>query len=390
MRLDRFLFLAMFMVPLQFIILVLRMHNHETPSKRMIFRRQNSFNSTGPYLDMARQQLDRLETSYGILQEELQRSKSHGHAFQRLEGIQSRIDKLLRDLDDLQSTPQAKMSSNTTEENMKPELGKIYIAIQLLRKRLSSMVERKNESSTGMFPTYGDDSKFNVTSIEKSNAKAEAKRGVLICKGKRIDSEVIYWKVVPGDADYESPYRRKNELAKKFLTFKYDPSGYNNLRMSFESLAVLAHAMGRVFVIPPDDQEESEKNINYKNYTRDLGINDIFNMELLRSHKGFSTLTMDEFIEKEAKPGHIKNIRPPRFERSLRGDALWKYLISVADVSYGWNTKFFVFDDHDGEIQISEENSPPGPMLDRLHAFFGQDENGRAIVNYNKVFLEYF
>jgi hypothetical protein len=31
------------------------------------------------------------------------------------------------------------------------------------------------------------------------------RRGVMICDGKQTDSEVIYWTIVPGDAEYESP-----------------------------------------------------------------------------------------------------------------------------------------------------------------------------------------
>ena len=31
------------------------------------------------------------------------------------------------------------------------------------------------------------------------------KKGLLFCNGKQTDSEVIYWKIVPGDSTYESP-----------------------------------------------------------------------------------------------------------------------------------------------------------------------------------------
>jgi hypothetical protein len=34
--------------------------------------------------------------------------------------------------------------------------------------------------------------------VHKPN-KAEEKKGSLICNGKNIDSEIIYWKVVPGN-----------------------------------------------------------------------------------------------------------------------------------------------------------------------------------------------
>ena len=35
--------------------------------------------------------------------------------------------------------------------------------------------------------------------------KEEEKKGLLFCNGKQTDSEVIYWKIVPGDSTYESP-----------------------------------------------------------------------------------------------------------------------------------------------------------------------------------------
>ena len=31
------------------------------------------------------------------------------------------------------------------------------------------------------------------------------RKGLLHCNGKQTDSEVIYWKIVPGDSTYESP-----------------------------------------------------------------------------------------------------------------------------------------------------------------------------------------
>ena len=41
--------------------------------------------------------------------------------------------------------------------------------------------------------------------ISRIKSKLSQRRGDLICKGKKVDSEVIYWKVVEGDDQYESP-----------------------------------------------------------------------------------------------------------------------------------------------------------------------------------------
>ena len=74
----------------------------------------------------------------------------------------------------------------------------------------------------------------------------------MICNGKRVDSEIIYWKIVPGDAQYESPITPHHaNHHDRYLSFEYDQGGWNNVRMSLECLIVVAHAMGRTLIIPP-------------------------------------------------------------------------------------------------------------------------------------------
>ena len=53
------------------------------------------------------------------------------------------------------------------------------------------------------------------------------KQGSLFCNGSKVDSEVIYWKVVPGDIDYESPITpHHDEHHDRYLTFAYDGGGW--------------------------------------------------------------------------------------------------------------------------------------------------------------------
>ena len=69
--------------------------------------------------------------------------------------------------------------------------------------------------------------------ISKIKNKLSQRRGDLVCKGKKVDSEIIYWKVVEGDEQYESPITpHHNEHHEKYLTFAYDEGGWNNVRMS--------------------------------------------------------------------------------------------------------------------------------------------------------------
>ena len=116
-------------------------------------------------------------------------------------------------------------------------------------------------------------------------------RGVMICNGKQVDSEVIYWKIVPGDAHYESPITPHHGLHHdRYLSFEYDQGGWNNIRMSLECLIVVAHAMGRTLVIPPQQHLYLlGKNHQDKHDTKahdEMGFEDFFDIDLLRSHNG--------------------------------------------------------------------------------------------------------
>ena len=74
-------------------------------------------------------------------------------------------------------------------------------------------------------------------------------------------SELVYWRDISLDATFASPYY--NPLIQeskapphrtKYLTFEMDGSGWNNIRLSFENMMLLAHSMGRTLVMPPKRQ----------------------------------------------------------------------------------------------------------------------------------------
>lgn len=66
----------------------------------------------------------------------------------------------------------------------------------------------------------------------KPAADEPEKTGLLKCNGKYVNSEVIYWKIVPGDNTYESPITPHHGLHHdRYLSYEYDEGGWNNIRM---------------------------------------------------------------------------------------------------------------------------------------------------------------
>jgi hypothetical protein len=165
-------------------------------------------------------------------------------------------------------------------------------------------------------------------------AGGEERKGLLVCNGTAIDSEVIYWKIVPGDASYESPITPHHaDHHDKYLTFEYDAGGWNNVRMGMECLLVVAHAMGRTLVVPPQQHlyllGQTHKDKHDSKAHDEMGFEDFFDLEVLRSHRGFHVLHMKEFLEQEGVTGGLKGTLPPRNSSDAWGSGLWHYLKKV-------------------------------------------------------------
>lgn len=76
----------------------------------------------------------------------------------------------------------------------------------------------------------------------------------LVCKNHggpddEAASEMNYWSDIPSDSTFVSPFYDPG--TEKYLTFEADIGGWNNVRMSYETTILLAHAMGRTLVLPP-------------------------------------------------------------------------------------------------------------------------------------------
>ena len=120
----------------------------------------------------------------------------------------------------------------------------------------------KSMASSSGSGVLNRDQFFNVKnpmSNRQSNPIAEEIRTGLQCAsygGPHSEaeySELIYWQDFPLDATFTSPYYNPHERT-KYLTFEMDGSGWNNIRLGFENMMLLAHSMGRTLVIPPKRQ----------------------------------------------------------------------------------------------------------------------------------------
>jgi len=163
-----------------------------------------------------------------------------------------------------------------------------------------------------------------------------------------VASEMVYWRDIPADAHFVSPFKREGE-EKKYLTFEPDAGGWNNIRMALETVVALAHAMGRILVMPPkkgmyllDKADAGHQN--------SLHFGDFFDLEALSAeHSGLEIISMEQFLQDQAIAGRLRDKTtgevkyPPGNRTNWDGhvlnyklDDVDKYLRSVA-VTPDWN-----------------------------------------------------
>ena len=116
----------------------------------------------------------------------------------------------------------------------------------------------------------------------------------------------------------------------------------------------MAHAMGRILVVPPYqrlyllDKKKSQirkkaskgsRRILQQKEDDQLGFEDFFDVNLLRQQKGLKIMPMQEFLEKEGITGHLRGMYPPGNKTDIWGTStLWPYLDESADVTPEWSS----------------------------------------------------
>lgn len=96
----------------------------------------------------------------------------------------------------------------------------------------------------------------------------------------------------------------------QYLTFEPDAGGWNNIRMAMETVFALAVAMGRTLVLPPEKgMYLLGKDTGKHGKQRDtFSFSHFFHTEAIHEeHVGLDIITMKEFLETVAMPGHLVN-----------------------------------------------------------------------------------
>jgi len=103
--------------------------------------------------------------------------------------------------------------------------------------------------------------------------------------------EMVYWRDIPSDNSWTSPFKKSSVSGpRQYLSFEPDGGGWNNIRMSMETVLTMAIAMGRVLVLPP-----SQKMYLLGGTT--FNFADFFPLqELAEEHGGLEIISMEEFL----------------------------------------------------------------------------------------------
>jgi hypothetical protein len=244
--------------------------------------------------------------------------------------------------------------------------------------KVSSLHAAESPSSTSSF-----------TAATAGGGSRKGQRGELVCGGKKVDSEIIYWREVQGDAEFESPITKHHgEHDDRYITYEYDQGGWNNVRMSMECMIVLAHSTGRTLVVPPQQHlyllGATHKDKEDAKAHDEMGFADFFDVGRLRAHKGFHMMSMEEFLAKEGVAGGLGGgMLPPLNSTKVWGGKLWKYLDKVADAQPEWMGRYVVFPaPPDGYGKPGESEEAKSKRREAREAAFG---GGRSPVRYDET-----
>jgi hypothetical protein len=114
-----------------------------------------------------------------------------------------------------------------------------------------------------------------------------------------VVDDLVYWYDIPSDATYLNPFQKMNIQQKgieQYLLFEQDAAGFNNRRMSIETIITMGISMGRTIVLPPEQPIYMFRHRSKKQKYR-FSFEDFFHLnEAHLEHSGVNIITMSEFL----------------------------------------------------------------------------------------------
>ena len=195
--------------------------------------------------------------------------------------------------------------------------------------------------------------------------------------------EMVYWRDIPKDALHESPFANYGSTdTPKYLTFEPDEGGWNNIRMSMETATALAQAMGRILVLPYEQNIYLLRQAKKRRNNR-FTFHDFFHFEsIANEHPAVEVISMKEFIEKEAMTGHIRNKYTGEIAFPPENRTVWEGHLRTGKPFYSWLrnvTEAPIWFFEDCVVGFAKEPGPEGAhRLKKYRKKFPNDKIPRA------------
>jgi len=145
-----------------------------------------------------------------------------------------------------------------------------------------------------------------VSSVSSSSPPPPSTHAILTCPTLTSPTDIqnqadmVYWEDLPLDVRPSKINSGAEKRETKYVTFEADHGGWNNIRMSMETILAFAVATGRTLVIPPPTGMYLLMNDKQDKGNNKLEFGDFFNLEQMAGEaEGFDVISMQEFLERE-------------------------------------------------------------------------------------------
>ena len=164
--------------------------------------------------------------------------------------------------------------------------------------------------------------------LNTTQKSAEKHATGLICPGMSSPTdassvqELAYWEDIEADETFLTPYaaspasQTSDAPEAKYITFESDRGGWNNIRMSMETILAVALLTGRTLVIPPPEGMYLLNQDNENKENNKLSFEDFFDLKAMADEvEGFNFISMEEFLTKEGLTGNLARVDDETGER---------------------------------------------------------------------------